>query len=91
MLADVVLGVVVLALLIYRQLRTRPVNAAGLRLVAILGIVGVIQTSQFLQKNHAHAGTYAALGGSLVLAAVFGALRAGSGCRTARPGQRATG
>jgi hypothetical protein len=75
-LADVVLGVAVLALLIYRQLRTRPVNASGLRIIAILGIIGVIETAQFLQKNHAGPGTYAAIGGSLVLAAVFGGLRA---------------
>jgi hypothetical protein len=35
--AQIVIGVAVLALLIYRQLRTRPVNASGLRLAAILG------------------------------------------------------
>ncbi len=74
--AEIVLGVVVLALLIYRQLRTRPVNASGLRIVAILGVVGLIETAQFLQKNHARPATYAAIGGSLVLAAVFGVLRA---------------
>lgn len=62
MLADIVLGVAVLALLIYRQLRTRPVNASGLRVVAILGVIGLIETAQFLQKNHAGAATYAAIG-----------------------------
>ena len=73
---DVILGLVVLALLIYRQLRSRPVSASGLRLIAILVVIGVIQTYQFLDKHHSGAVTYAALGGSLVLAAVFGALRA---------------
>jgi hypothetical protein len=73
---DIILGVAVLALLIYRQLSTRPVNASALRLIAILAIIGVLQTIQFLNKNHAHPLTYAAIGGSLVLAAIFGALRA---------------
>jgi hypothetical protein len=75
-LADVVLGLAVLALLIYRQLRTRPVNASGLRVLAVLAVVGVVETSEFLQQNHAGAITYAAIGGSLVLAAIFGTLRA---------------
>ena len=73
---DIVLGVLVLGLLIYRQLRSRPVNASGLRLVAILGVIGLVQAFQFLDKHHSGAVTYAALGGSLLLAAVFGALRA---------------
>jgi putative effector of murein hydrolase LrgA (UPF0299 family) len=77
--ADVVIGIAVLALLIYRQLRTRPVNASGLRILAILAIlavVGVVETTQYLQKNHGGTVTYAAIGGSLALAAIFGALRA---------------
>lgn len=73
---DLVLGVAFLALLIYRQLRVRPVSASAMRLAAILAVVGLIEAFQFLQKDHADAATYAALGGSLVLAAGFGALRA---------------
>lgn len=73
---DVILGLAVLALLIYRQLSARAVNASALRLIAILVAVGVIQTYQFLSKNHSHPLTYAAIGGSVVLAAVFGWLRA---------------
>ena len=73
---DAILGLVVLALLIYRQLRSRPVGVSGLRLIVILVVIGVIQTFQFLDNHHSGAVTYAALGGSLVLAAVFGALRA---------------
>ena len=73
---DVILGLVVLGLLIYRQLLSRPVSTSGLRLIVILVVIGVIQTYQFLGSRHSGAVTYAALGGSLVLAAVFGALRA---------------
>ena len=75
---DVILGLAVLALLIYRQLSARPVNASALRLIAILVVIGLIQTYQFLSKGHNHPLTFAALGGSLVLAAIFGALRAGT-------------
>ena len=42
----------VLALLIYRQLAARPVNASALRLIAILAVIGLIQTYQFLSKGH---------------------------------------
>jgi hypothetical protein len=74
---DIVLGLAVLALLIYRQLRSQPVNSsAALRLTAILLIIGLLQTFQFLAKYHAHPLTFAAIGGSLVLAAIFGVLRA---------------
>src|SRR5205823_7882288 len=69
---DVILGLAVLALLIYRQLAARPVNASALRLIAILAVIGLIQTYQFLSKGHNHPLTFAALGGSLVLAAIFG-------------------
>jgi hypothetical protein len=77
-IVDVILGLAVLALLIYRQLAARPVNASALRLIAILAIIGLFQTYQFLSKGHDHPLTFAALGGSLVLAAIFGALRAGT-------------
>jgi UDP-N-acetylmuramyl pentapeptide phosphotransferase/UDP-N-acetylglucosamine-1-phosphate transferase len=74
--AQIVIGVAVLALLIYRQLRTRPVNASGVRLAAILGVIGLVEAYQFIQQHHAGPVTYAALLGSLVLAAGFGILRA---------------
>ncbi|HLJ99448.1 MAG TPA: hypothetical protein VKU39_06020 [Streptosporangiaceae bacterium] len=73
---DVVLGIAVLALLVYRQLAVRPVSASALRLLAVLLVIGLLQTVRFLNQNHAHPLTFAALGGSLVLAAVFGVLRA---------------
>lgn len=76
LVVDILLGLAVLALIIYRQLRSQPVNASALRLIAILLIIGLIQTVQFLNKYHAHPLTYAAIVGSLVLAGIFGALRA---------------
>jgi hypothetical protein len=77
LVVDIVLGIVVLGLLIYRQMVARPVRSSALRLTLILGVIGVIETVQFLDKHHHSGGVvYAALGGSLVLAIVFGALRA---------------
>ena len=42
MVVHIVLGVAVLALLIYRQLIAQPVNASTLRLLVILGAVGAL-------------------------------------------------
>jgi hypothetical protein len=72
-----VIGVAVLGLLIFRNLRARPVRQAKQRLYLILGVIGVIQTIQYLGNHHVPAtAATAALAGSLVLAAVFGAIRA---------------
>jgi hypothetical protein len=72
---NLLIGLAVLALLIYRQLQVRPVRA-NFRLPLILAVIGVIQLSQFLKHDH-HTGTvFAALAGSLVLAAITGAIRA---------------
>jgi hypothetical protein len=70
-----VIGVAVLGLLIYRQLSARPVQG-NQRVVLILLIVGLVETAQYLQKTHPGSVAIAALVGSLVLAAVFGAMRA---------------
>ena len=79
MVIDIVIGVAVLALLIARQLRARRVSSSGLRIVLILGIIGVVEVVSYLKVNHGSSTrTFLALGGSLVLAAVFGALRAGT-------------
>ncbi len=75
MLLNVLIGLAVLALLMARQLRTRKVNGSW-RILVVLAVIGVIEAEQFLRVSHAGTATYAALGGSLVLAAVFGALRA---------------
>ncbi|HEY2287651.1 MAG TPA: hypothetical protein VGH88_18075 [Streptosporangiaceae bacterium] len=77
MVTNLVLGIAVLGLLIYRQLMPRRVSASSLRIMAILAVIGVVQLVGFLQKQHGGTTTVAeALGGSLVLALVFGALRA---------------
>lgn len=78
MALEIVLGVLVLGLVIYRQVIARPINAGGMRLIVILAVIGVVETVDYLQRYHGGPGTYAALGGSLVLAAAFGMLRAGT-------------
>ena len=72
---NLVIGLAVLALILYRQMQVRPVKA-NTRLPLILAVIGVIELTQFLQ-HHAHGpAVYAALLGSLALAAVLGAVRA---------------
>jgi hypothetical protein len=74
---ELALGIVVLGLLIFRQLSPRRVSASSLRIMLVLGVIGVVELVQFLNKHHGGGTTLdAALGGSLVLALVFGALRA---------------
>jgi hypothetical protein len=72
---ELLLGIVILGLLIYRQLITRPVRD-GFRVPLILGIIGVIELVSFLKGKHVTGTLEAGLAGSLVLAAVFGAARA---------------
>jgi len=70
-----VIGVAVLGLLIVRQLRTRPVRGNE-RLILILGIIGLVEAVEYMQKLHTGSAAYVALIGSLVLAAIFGVARA---------------
>ncbi|HLN69574.1 MAG TPA: hypothetical protein VK280_20175 [Streptosporangiaceae bacterium] len=72
---DLVIGLAVLALILVRQMQVRPVRAY-MRLPLILAVLGVIELTQFLRHNHHTATVYAALVGSLVLAAITGAIRA---------------
>ena len=76
MALDIVLGIVVLGLLIYRQVSPRRVSATALRMTLILGIIGILQVTNFLSGDHHSTAVFAALAGSLVLAAGFGAARA---------------
>ena len=71
----VLIGVAVAAWLIVRQLRAQPLNST-MRLPLIFGIIGVIELVEYLGKHHATSTAIAALVGSLVVAAVFGAIRA---------------
>jgi hypothetical protein len=72
---DLVIGIAVLALLIYRQMISRPVRG-NQRVSLILLVIGLVVSVQYLQKIHAGSAAIAALAGSLVLAAVFGVVRA---------------
>lgn len=74
-LADLAVGVVVLGLLIYRQLKVRPVRARA-RITLILAVAGVSQVASFLSGHHADPVAVASLAGSLVLAAFFAKVRA---------------
>jgi hypothetical protein len=71
-----VIGIAVLGLLIVRNLRAQPVRRVNQRLFLILGVIGVIETYQYLANHHAGATAAGALAGSLALAAVFGLIRA---------------
>lgn len=73
---ELVIGVAILGLLVFRQLQARPLRANP-RLLVILFAVGVIETwGYFHGQKHAASAAALALVGSLVLAAVFGAVRA---------------
>jgi hypothetical protein len=74
-LSYLVIGVVVLGFLIYRQLVARPVRG-NQRVVLILLVIGLVEAVQYMQKLHAGSTAVIALVGSLILAAVFGAARA---------------
>jgi hypothetical protein len=71
----VIIGLAVAVWIIFRQVRAQPVNANS-RLPVIFGIIGIIEFVSYLDKHHVSGVAYAALAGSLVVAAVFGAIRA---------------
>lgn len=74
---NLLIGLAVLALILVRQMQVRPVRAS-MRLPLILAVIGVIELTQFFRhgQHHATPAVIAALLGSLVLAAVLGAVRA---------------
>ena len=69
-IANILIGFAVLAFVLYRQLQPRLIRD-NVRLPIILSIIGVIELVQFLGKHHGPR-TFLVLGGSLVLAVVFG-------------------
>jgi hypothetical protein len=76
-ITSLVIGVAILAALVVRQLRTRRLRE-NYRLMIILGIIGLVEFADFL-KNHTGIDDpkiVVAIVGSLVLAAVFGVVRA---------------
>jgi hypothetical protein len=84
--ANLVIGLLVLGLVIYRQVVPRPVRS-NMRIVAILAVIGVVQTYQFLKGEHIGATIIAEFAGSLVLAAAFGLARAATVKLSFRQGQ----
>ena len=73
--ANLLIGVLVLGLVIYRQLIPRRVRS-NMRIVLILAVIGLIETGRYLNGRHLDATLIAEILGSLVLAAVFGLARA---------------
>ena len=76
-ITSLVIGIAILALVVARQLTTRRLRE-NYRLMIILGIIGVIEFADFLKS---HTGIddpkiVVAIVGSLVLAGVFGVVRA---------------
>ena len=75
-LANLVIGIAILALFLSRQLVTRRLSESY-RLSIILGVIGIWEFAEFLNGHPRDVGGIAAAGvGSLVLAAAFGAVRA---------------
>ena len=75
-LTNLVVGILVLALFLYRQLVTRRLSE-NYRLSVILAIIGIVEFANFLNGHpNDDSGIVAAVVGSLVIAAVFGAVRA---------------
>jgi hypothetical protein len=72
---NLLIGVLVLGLVIWRQLIPRRVRS-NVRIVLVLAVIGLIQTGQYLQGRHLDATLIAEILGSLVLAALFGLARA---------------
>jgi hypothetical protein len=72
---NIVIAIAVLALIIYRQVRPRPLRSS-LRLPLILAVAGLAEMTSYLKTQHSHAALTAQLAGSLVLAAAFGIARA---------------
>lgn len=75
-LTNLIVGVVVLVLFLSLQLATRRLSESY-RLPIILGVIGIVELANFLKGHPNNDGGIAeALVGSLVIAAVFGAIRA---------------
>lgn len=80
MALTIILDVVVLALLLWRQWRVRPVRSdLTLRIAVILGIVGVVLLISYATGRHITASVVGVLAGSILVGGVvLGALRASS-------------
>lgn len=74
---NLVVGVVVVGLLVWRQMQTRPVreNSAA-RIVGVLGVIGVIEIADAVRGHAVGSTAWAWIIASLVVGAVLGAVRA---------------
>ena len=84
--ASLLIGVLVLGLVIWRQLIPRRVRS-NMRIVLVLAVIGLIQTGQYLHGRHLDATLFAEILGSLVLAGLFGLARAATVKLFLRDGQ----
>jgi hypothetical protein len=74
--ANLVIGILVVALVLYRQLAVRRLRE-NYRLAIILAVIGIVQFAAFLRGHPSDdGGIAAAVVGSLVIAAVLGGARA---------------
>ena len=75
-ITSLAIGVLILALLIVRQVTTRRLRE-NYRLMIILGVIGLVEFADFLKgRTGSDSKIIVAVIGSLVLAGVFGVLRA---------------
>lgn len=72
---DIVIAIAVLGLIVYRQLRLRPLRSS-LQLPLLLVVIGLVELFSYLKTHQSQSALAAQLAGSLVLAAAFGAIRA---------------
>ncbi len=74
--ANIVIGLVVLAWVISRQLRVRTVNEErAMRLLVILGVIGLYEVAQFADRHTVSSAAWALVGASLVGSLLLGVLR----------------
>jgi Ca2+/Na+ antiporter len=73
---NILIALAVLALILTRQLRRRPVREEQpYRIMLVLGVVGLVETVQFHQHHDVSTSAWALLVASLAVGAGFGALR----------------
>jgi hypothetical protein len=74
---NIVVGVAIVALLVTRQVQTRPVNErSAVHLVLVLVVIGVVEIVSATKGHAIGAATIAWLLGELLLGAALGAVRA---------------
>jgi hypothetical protein len=83
---NIVAGIAILGLVIYRQVRLRPVRSS-MRIPGLLAVIGIIELASYLRSHPTGPVTVAILAGSLALAAIFGAIRAATVRLSFRDGQ----